>query len=54
MISQKQIIAFSAIRAFCMLCISTTGQAQTQLGADIDGEATGDGSGHSVSFVISA
>ena len=32
---------FSAI---CLLCMSATVMAQTQLGADIDGEAAGDGS----------
>jgi hypothetical protein len=31
--------------AFCLLCVPTTVLAQTQLGADIDGEAAEDGAG---------
>jgi hypothetical protein len=31
--------------AFCLLCAPTTVLAQTQLGADIDGESAEDGSG---------
>jgi hypothetical protein len=36
--------------ALCLLCVPATVLAQTQLGADIDGEAAEDGSGASVSL----
>ena len=36
--------------AFCLLCAPATVLAQTQLGADIDGEAAGDKSGFSISL----
>jgi len=46
----KQAVLVALLSSICWFCMSATGFAQTQLGADIDGEAVGDYSGGSVSL----
>jgi len=46
----KKTISTNLLSLYCLLCMPVTVLAQTQLGADIDGEAAGDQSGYGVSL----